>query len=193
MVTNEIVDELKGLDNFVQELSKFSDTPTDFSMFTSLIKCSLVKNYEFLKLTFDQDKFENYFFITSFLRSIVEDIIVLESVHHLTAEKREKLLKGIQLMEVKERILKQWDFFQNIAHFNLLLTNDIHLMKQRMTFKVFGRKVVGRILKSNPKNLCRLLLIWLESLHLEFLTFFTNSFIDFHQVQFILALKPCLE
>jgi hypothetical protein len=117
MSTDEIKEELNNLDGFVQGLSNFSDTPSDFSMFSSLIKCSLIKNYEFLKLVFHEDKFEKYFFATSFLRSIVEDVIVLESLHSFAAEKREKLLKGIQLLEVKERILKQWNFFQKYRPF----------------------------------------------------------------------------
>jgi hypothetical protein len=124
MSPDKIKEELNKLDGFVQGLSKFSNSPVDFSMFSSLIKCSLIKNYEFLKLVFLQDNFENHFFATSFLRSIVEDIIVLESVHRFAAEKREKLLKGIQLLEVKERILKQWDFFQKYRPFQPVIDKE---------------------------------------------------------------------
>jgi hypothetical protein len=113
----EIEKSLIQIEPFIKSLSEFSDSTTQYSQFQSLIRSSLVKNYEFLRLVYLDEKFESYFFVTSFLRGIVEDIIVLESIHQLPSEKREILLRGMHLLEVQERILKQWDFFQKYRPF----------------------------------------------------------------------------
>ena len=107
-----IIKCINQIKEFVATLANFSNSPTDYSQFTALIRSSLIRNYEFLKLVFLDEQFDNYFFVISCLRSTIEDIIVLESVHNLSEEDREKLLRGIQSLEVQERILKQWDFFQ---------------------------------------------------------------------------------
>ncbi len=77
MLNSKIKKHIKEIGDFVQSLSKFSDSPLEFSPFKTLVRTSLIKNYEFLKLVYLDEKFDNYFFIISFLRSNVEDIIVL--------------------------------------------------------------------------------------------------------------------
>jgi len=152
MLTEETKNEIIGLESFVQELSKFSDSFSEFSFFQSLVRCSFIKNYEFLKLVY-VDKPDNYFFLTSSLRSIVEDIIVLESVHCFPSEKREKLLKGIQLLEVKERILKQWDFFQAYRPFQPVIDKGYSFDEAKSDVQSIGKKNVWPNFGVRPKKL----------------------------------------
>lgn len=152
MLTDEIKKDIDGLESFVSGLSKFSDYQAEFSFFQSLIRCSFIKNYEFLKQVLS-DKFDNHFFVTSFLRSIVEDIIVLESIHSLPSEKREKLLKGIQLMEVQERILKQWDFFQKYRPFQPVIDKGYSFDDAKSDVQTIWRESGWPNFEVKPKKL----------------------------------------
>jgi len=136
----EIAESLSQLEDFIINLSKFSVPESDYCMFSSLVRSSLIKNYEFLKLAYKEDSFENYFFVTSFLRGIVEDIIVLESIHSLSFEKREKLLRNMQLLEVNERILKQWEFFQKYRPFQPVIDKAYDFEEVRMDVQTIWRE-----------------------------------------------------
>jgi len=139
MIT-EITKSITHIEGFIKNLSNFSDIPPEYPPFSTLVQSSLIKSYEFIKLVYSNEKFDSYFFVTSFLRGIVEDIIVLESVHYLPIEKREKLLQGIQLLEIKERILKQWDFFQEYRPFQPVIDKGYSFDEARIEVQNIWRE-----------------------------------------------------
>jgi hypothetical protein len=151
-MSKEIGKSLSEIEDFIKRLSVISDSWSSHSQFSSLIRSSLIKNYEFLKLVYLGDTFESYFFLSSFLRGIVEDIIVLESVHYLPLEKREKLFSGIQLLEVNERILKQWDFFQKYRPFQPVISKAYSFEQARTDVQTIWREIGWPKFEVKPKN-----------------------------------------
>jgi hypothetical protein len=153
IMESKVKESLIQIEGFVKELSKFSDLPLGYSPFSSLVRSSLIKNYEFLKLVYLKDNFESYFFVTSFLRSIVEDIIVLESVHYFPLEKREKILQGIQFLEANERILKQWDFFQKYRPFQPVINRAYEIEERRLEIQSIWQENGWPKFEAKPKKL----------------------------------------
>jgi len=131
METNKIANELLKLGGFMSERAKFSQKHSEFTFFPALIYCSLNKSYEFLKLVYLDENNESCFFITSFLRGLCEDIIILESIHNFPFEKREKLLRGIQLLELNERVHTQWDFFELYRPFQPVINTVFSFDKEK--------------------------------------------------------------
>ncbi len=152
MEASQIAKDLVKLEGFIKKMSKFSNSQQDFPFFSSLVRSSLIKNYEFLKLVYLEDKFDSYFFITSFLRGIVEDIIVLESIHSLSDEKREKLLRGIQLLEINERASKQWDFFQKYRPFQPVIDKAIHIEEAVQDVQNIWREIGWASFETKPRK-----------------------------------------
>jgi len=153
MSNDEIAKNLDQLKDFMNGVANFSDTPMEFSVFSALVRSSFIKNYEFIKFVYLESNFEGYFFMTSFLRSIVEDIIMLEFIHHLSLDKREKLLRGIQLLEVKERVIKQWDFFQKYRPFQPVISEGYSLEEVRVEVQTIWRENGWSKFEVTPKKL----------------------------------------
>jgi len=153
VLTDQIVKSLKQIEGFVAGLSKFSNAPSEFAPFSSLVRSSLIKNYELLKLVYLDKEFSSHFFVTSSLRSIVEDIIILEFVHQLPLEKRHKLLHGIQLLEAKERISKQWEFFQKYRPFQPVIDRRYSFEKAKIEIQTIWQENGWPKFEVKPKKL----------------------------------------
>jgi hypothetical protein len=152
MNTEKISDNIVELEKYINRISHFSDSITSYSHFTSLIRCSLIKSYEFLKLVYLEEKFNHYFFVTSFLRGIVEDVVVLESIHGFDSEKREKLLGGIQRLEVNDRAITQWEFFQKYRPFQPVIDKAIDIDEALATVQTIWREAGWSTFNAKPKK-----------------------------------------
>ncbi len=144
---------LDEIEPFMQKLSMFSHSPSEYPLFESLIHSSIIKNYEFLKLVYVDKNFESHFFTTSFLRGIIEDIIILKSIHHLSFETRKKLLTGIHLIEVNERISMQWDFFQKYRPLQPVIDENINIDDVKMDLQALWRENGWPKFEVKSKNL----------------------------------------
>jgi hypothetical protein len=111
----------------IRQSVDYSYNKTDPFAFNLLVRASIIKCYEFLKFVFLSDTEPPYFIGTSYLRSIIEEIIVLKSVQAVEPIMREKLLRSIQELEVNNRILVQWAFFQRYRPFQPVISRANHI------------------------------------------------------------------
>lgn len=123
-----IKNNIELLKNFIEKLTiDYSYDRSDTFAFDLLIRASIIKCYEFLRFAFPEEGNAHYFVGISYLRSIIEDIIVLKSIQSIPTESRDILLRNIQHLEVNDRILVQWDFFQRYRPFQPVIDRAVNI------------------------------------------------------------------
>lgn len=83
----------------------------------------------------------------------MEDIIILESIHKLPSEKRERLLRGMQLLETSERISTQWTFFQKYRPFQPVIDRTISIEDARNDIETIWRESGWAKFEAKPKSI----------------------------------------
>lgn len=117
----EIESFLGQIDEFMTVTAQYRHSPSEYSAFSACLHSSLIKNYEFLQFAYSNAEFEGHFFALGTLRGITEDLIVLRFVSKLESQKRDKLLAGLQLIEMYKRITQQMAFFGKYRPFQPVL------------------------------------------------------------------------
>ncbi len=116
-MSTQIEDYLSQIHEFMTDIAQVRDTRSEYSAFSACLQSSLVKSYEYLQFVYYNAEFEGHFFAVSTLRGIVEDLIVLRFISKLEAQKRDRLLSSLQLLEVQDRITRQMAFFEKYRPF----------------------------------------------------------------------------
>jgi len=130
----------------------YSYNRTDPFAYNLLVRASIIKCYEFLKFVFLDENTPPYFIGTSYLRSIIEEIIVLKSVQAIEPVMREKLLRCIQEMEVNNRILVQWEFFQRYRPFQPVISRANHIDNAMAEIQTIWQQSGWPNFKASSKN-----------------------------------------
>jgi len=124
----EIEDNIARLEKFIEILSiDYSYNKNEVFAYNLLVRASVIKCYEFLKFVFLKNEEGHFFISTNYLRSIIEDIIVLKSIQAFPLETRDALLLRIQEIEVNNRTLVQWDFFQKYRPFQPIINRVLDI------------------------------------------------------------------
>ncbi|MEK0177924.1 DUF5677 domain-containing protein [Microcoleus anatoxicus] len=121
-MSSQVEELLHQVHEFVTDfIIQIKVSKSEYSVFSSCLRASLAKSYEFLLFSHRDAESEGYFFAVSTLRGITEDLIVLKFISKLDYTKRERLLQGLQLIEVHERMTRQQAFFEKYRPFQPVL------------------------------------------------------------------------
>ncbi len=120
-MSSQVEELLHQIHEFVTDFTQTKVSKSEFSFFLACLRASLAKSYEFLLFSHRDTESEGYFFAVSTLRGITEDLIVLKFISQLDCTKRERLLQGLQLIEVHERVTRQQAFFEKYRPFQPVL------------------------------------------------------------------------
>lgn len=125
---DKIKNNIGKFEGFIAGLSvDYSYNKGEIFVFNLLVRASIIKCYEFLRAVFLENREIDYFIYVTYLRSIVEDIVVLKSIQTIPQSPRDALLRKIQEIEVADRILTQWDFFQKYRPFQSVIDRSIDI------------------------------------------------------------------
>jgi Family of unknown function (DUF5677) len=120
-VSSQVEELLHQIHEFVTDFTQIKVSKSEYSFFSSCLRASLSKSYEFLLFSHKDTEAEEYFFAVSTLRGIAEDLIVLKFISKLDHPKRERLLQCLQLIEIYERVTRQQTFFEKYRPFQPVL------------------------------------------------------------------------
>lgn len=120
-VSSKIEELLNQIHEFVADFTKIEVSKSEYSFFSSCLRASLAKSYEFLLFSHSDSESEGYLFAVSTLRGITEDLIVLKFISTLEQKKCERILQILQLIEIHERVTRQQAFFEKYRPFQPVL------------------------------------------------------------------------